>query len=31
VLYNASVYRDEAGAVLGVCAVARDVTGQGGS
>jgi PAS domain S-box-containing protein len=31
VLYNASVYRDEAGAVLGVCAVAREVTGQGGS
>jgi len=31
VLYNASVYRDEGGAVLGVCAVARDVTGQGGS
>ena len=26
VLYNASVYRDEGGAVLGVCAVARDLT-----
>lgn len=26
VLYNASVCRDEGGAVLGVCAVARDVT-----
>jgi len=26
VLYNAWVYRDEAGAVLGVCAAARDVT-----
>jgi PAS domain S-box-containing protein len=26
VLYNASVYRDEAGAVIGVFAVARDIT-----
>ena len=25
-LYNASVYRDEGGAVLGVCAVARDLS-----
>ena len=25
-LYNASAYRDEGGVVLGVCAVARDVT-----
>jgi signal transduction histidine kinase len=28
VLYNASVYRDAAGKVLGVFAAARDVTGQ---
>src|SRR4026209_2582035 len=28
VLYNASVYRDTAGKVLGVFAAARDVTGQ---
>jgi PAS domain S-box-containing protein len=30
VLFNASVYRDEGGAVLGVCAVARDVSEQEG-